>query len=88
LGIKNTLSAVMPLLSLPQVNPHATLITLFMEAVSEMSEIEIKETPGEIRRVAEYLKLCSTPTSIRDPMMSLLITALPSVRDGDSCFAR
>ncbi|KAK4099828.1 hypothetical protein N658DRAFT_539478 [Parathielavia hyrcaniae] len=43
LGLRNTLTSLMPLLQPPQRNPHATLISLFLNAVMDMVTAEILE---------------------------------------------
>ena len=55
-GIGNTLSLLSPLLQSPKQNPHATIITLFINAVKEAAKMgpPIDETP-DMELTTEYL---------------------------------
>ncbi|KAL4799455.1 hypothetical protein BDV19DRAFT_385223 [Aspergillus venezuelensis] len=75
-GIQRTLALTMPLLQRPSKNPHATLITLFKEAVPEMVTKVIPEltkkgkmspTSQTTRRIAQYLNFKPRPMGAYDP---------------------
>ena len=66
IGIRHTLSLLAPLLQSPRRNPHATFVTLFINAVQEIVKIghEKEETPN-IDFFTNYLPF---------PQMSFLFT--------------
>jgi hypothetical protein len=56
IGIRNTLSLLSPLLQSPQQNPHATLITLFINAVKEaVKRGNPKDETPDMRFLTKYL---------------------------------
>jgi hypothetical protein len=60
LGIHRTLALMVPLLQWPRVNPHATLITLFMNAVAEYTTTadrvaDIMRHSETMKRLLQYL---------------------------------
>ncbi|KAK4113195.1 hypothetical protein N656DRAFT_824922 [Canariomyces notabilis] len=58
LGLRNTLTSLMPLLQPPQRNPHATLISLFLNAVIQMVKglgLEGPATEQATGKVLTYL---------------------------------
>ncbi|KAJ5798007.1 uncharacterized protein N7503_007303 [Penicillium pulvis] len=72
LGIPHTLDYMVPLLQTPLQNPHATLITLFMNAVDEAltDQDKIRDmTPNSTstKRLLKYLPPKGRPTSRYDP---------------------
>jgi hypothetical protein len=63
LGTSATVAYMMPLLQPCSVNPHATLITMYMNAVQEITTT----LESEIDTRAEFLKLCKyMPETLRD----------------------
>ncbi|KAH6605282.1 hypothetical protein Trco_006989, partial [Trichoderma cornu-damae] len=68
LGIHRTLAPMVPLLQTPLVNKHATLITLFMNAIIEtMTEKDKKPNGQAVRRLLQYLPQRRVPISAYDP---------------------
>ena len=92
MGIGKTVAYLTPLLQHPSKNSHATLLTLFMNAVAEM----VEQTKGaeslelEMKRVLQYMPLQRMPSKFSngDPQLTVRISALPLVRDGDKFFDR
>jgi hypothetical protein len=84
----------MPLLQGPSINPHATLITLFMNAIDEnmTDQDRIAETnPHSLttKRLLEYLPLKGVPpNNISDPRVIKLSFARDSVATYDHIFDR
>lgn len=83
-GTARTLRRLGPLLQRPNVNPHATLLTLHKNAVSEVKD-EVKNE-HEVDRVMRYMPLFGMPRGEFDPAMTLILQALPLVRDVDKNF--
>ncbi|KAK5168393.1 uncharacterized protein LTR77_006963 [Saxophila tyrrhenica] len=91
LGPDQTVHLMTPLLRAPQENPHATLITLFLTAVTETYKMTAKATgdKDELRRMFAYDgKPPSTPTFRFDARLLALLNAVGIVRDGDEYFNR
>lgn len=92
LGIRNTLSLLSPLLQLPQENPHATFITLFINAVKEAVKEAVKrgqpsgETPN-MQFLSRYLPLPQT-LSGNDADMMRIWDARDLALDVDKFFKR
>jgi hypothetical protein len=68
------LGLMMPLLQTPHENPHATLITLFMNAVDEtLSEGDIRRDltahSQTTKRVFKYMPKTGKPYSLYNPMV-------------------
>ncbi|PFH56608.1 hypothetical protein XA68_16257 [Ophiocordyceps unilateralis] len=61
-GIHQTLSTLSPYLQHPKVNPHATLITVFINAVKEMSLLE--NPAGEVPNVNILSRLLPRPSML------------------------
>ncbi|KAN0076101.1 protein of unknown function (DUF4470) domain containing protein [Elaphomyces granulatus] len=76
LGIRSTLSLLAPLLQSPRQNPHATFITLFINAVKE--EIKIKYPMEETPDVGFLAKYLPSPR----------LFPLPSMNDADIYMVR
>jgi hypothetical protein len=93
LGIHRTLAFTVPFLQSPLVNPHATLITLFMNAVDENITDEdrvadmVQNSPTK-KRLLKYLPLKGMPTSRFDPELIKFTVALDSVATHDHIFDR
>lgn len=75
LGIHHTLGLILPLLQTPLENPHATLITLFMNAVDETltDQDKLRDMTSNLstsKRLFEYLspKGGPRPASPYDPL--------------------
>lgn len=67
LGVYRTLECMVPLLQEPEANPHATLITLFMNVVDEtmIEEDHIEQLMPDSEtfgRLLAYLPLRAPPT--------------------------
>ena len=73
----------------PSQNPHATFLTLFMNAVEEASRWT--NDPGvlmtELHRAQEYFPRTRMLQSQYDPQAILTITSIEMVRDFDTHFA-
>ncbi|KAK9782094.1 putative MYND-type zinc finger protein samB [Seiridium cardinale] len=89
LGVAYTVCALGSLLKKPEVNPHATLITLFMNAVPEMTTLDdkISEIPAEIHRVNAYMAI-SQHMSRNDARFIRLFACREMVRDYEKYFER
>ncbi|KAK4237717.1 hypothetical protein C8A03DRAFT_44438 [Achaetomium macrosporum] len=93
LGIHRTLAVMVPLLQSPLANPHATLITLFMNAVDEnMTDADriadmARHSPAT-KRLLKYLPLKGMPNSQSDPELIKFIFARDSVATHDHIFDR
>ena len=89
LGVLRTVDVMVPLLHGPLVNPHATLITLFMNAVHEtigqgqMAQMAQMPTMARLR---EYMPLKTKPFGPYDPQMIKLAFARGRVGTFDSVF--
>ncbi|KAK4101258.1 hypothetical protein N658DRAFT_566963 [Parathielavia hyrcaniae] len=75
LGIRRTLAFAVPLLQEPSVNTHATLITLFMNAVSENMTAgdraaRMNSNSRTMKRMLKYLPVKALPTGEYDPMIT------------------
>jgi hypothetical protein len=85
IGLAPTIGIFAPLLQEPIANPHATLITLFMNAVEEEfmnsgEDHDMNVIMKEMALVAEYLP--HRPNMNRnDPYFLKLLFAKPFVRD-------
>ncbi|KAK2757688.1 hypothetical protein FQN54_004657 [Arachnomyces sp. PD_36] len=93
LGIHLTLGLMVPLLQAPLQNPHATLVTLFMNAVEETltEEDKIRDMHRDSsvsKRLREYLPLKRMPTSPYDPAMVKLLVGIELVKNYDHIIDR
>ncbi|GIJ91024.1 hypothetical protein Asppvi_009989 [Aspergillus pseudoviridinutans] len=93
LGIHYTLSLMVPLLQTPLENPHASLITLFMNAVDETLTDEdriqdLKPHSPTTKRVFKYLPPQGKPTSLYDPELIKFNLGRDLVRTYDHIFER
>lgn len=75
-------------LQTPAANPHATLITLFLNAVQEtMTPHEKQQDLGsELQLVLKYLPFTTPPLDPRDPRLHMCMEACSLVRDNDKYF--
>jgi hypothetical protein len=85
LGFASTLAVFSPLLENPVVNPHATLITLFMNAVEEEfmncgDDNNVNVIMKEMKLVTEYAGYPPN-VSTNDPNLMQLLLAKPLVRE-------
>ncbi|OCK75946.1 hypothetical protein K432DRAFT_419507 [Lepidopterella palustris CBS 459.81] len=89
IGIAQTIALLGPLLQPPEENPHATLITLFLNAVDETitKRDEVQGLPEEMQRLSRYLPLKSPSSSYNAEVVGLL-SARSLVRDVDRIFER
>lgn len=91
LGIAKVAGFLGPLLQDPTDNKHATLITLFMNAVQEIYE-DFKQDPktvkSELTRVMQYRLPVAPRLSQHDAQATLNVAAMDLVRDGDRFFKR
>ncbi|PYI11901.1 hypothetical protein BO78DRAFT_440822 [Aspergillus sclerotiicarbonarius CBS 121057] len=91
MGIHETLFSMLPLLQTPLDNPHATLITLFMNAVEDTLTIgdRLEGLASHVtkRRLLRYLPN-GPPTSPHSPEMVKLTAAHPMVTSYDYVFDR
>lgn len=93
LGIYKTLNCMIPLLQSPLENPHATLITLFMNAVDEnMTEAEERSNMNAkgptMKRILQYLSPPVRQLTPNDPIIFKILSARDSVANHDSTFDR
>ncbi|KAL9097609.1 MAG: hypothetical protein Q9165_000506 [Trypethelium subeluteriae] len=88
LGIAGTLRIFGHLLDSPHDNPHATLVTLFMNAVEETvnEKREAESFQAEIMQLTKYLPPKTLSFSNGDPFMVNMLSARPLVRDVESLF--
>ena len=84
-----TAASMGPLLQQPGVNCHATLVTLFLNAVYEVYQ-RFKNDPkivaSELKRVLQYRPPKSLRRSVHDAESVMNIAGTDSVRDGDKYF--
>jgi hypothetical protein len=93
LGIHQTLLYMVPLLKPPLENPHATLITLFMNAVEETLTDEdrlrdLARHSASSRKLVRYLAPERRLTSRYDPVLVKFNMARDLVMDYDAIFDR
>lgn len=91
LGYHGVLGHLSALLQPPSINPHATLIMLFMNVVDETltQEDERSDTMASFQTRMKYLGLPrKPPSSMYDPGMILLNFAGSLIRDFDKYFNR
>jgi len=83
LGVKQLVTRLLPLLQASVNNPHATLMTTFMNAVHEIRRHDTPQSMHhEVARVMEYIPLPRPPgRNPPDAAFTLRITALELVRD-------
>jgi hypothetical protein len=91
LGIDNTIVTLVPLLREVQVNPHATLITLFMNAVHELLAMGVHPPNpafdrGITERLHKYLPVKPPIRGTYDPQIIKFTSARDSVRYFDDYF--
>ncbi|KAI0005245.1 hypothetical protein F4779DRAFT_633541 [Xylariaceae sp. FL0662B] len=98
LGTETTLKTFSPLLQIPSVNPHATLITLFLNAIAEMRMVADSLPPlvgfpltedrwQQIRKVVQYMPELGRQAAQPYHANSIkMISALSLVRDMDQHF--
>ena len=86
IGIRSTLSLLSPLLQLPQQNPHATFITLFINAVKETVKARhtMDETP-DLEFLSKYLPF-PRKSSLNDADMLRIWDARDLALDVDKFF--
>lgn len=87
LGIKRTLALFGPRLRSREDNPHATLVTLFLNAVQEVTSKmdEYQEMFKEMKKVSAYLPQTAPPSS-NDAGFLWASAAVCMVRDVDKFF--
>ncbi|GFG26617.1 monoterpene epsilon-lactone hydrolase [Aspergillus udagawae] len=93
LGIHHTLRLMVPLLQTPLDNPHATLVTLFMNAVDETltDEDRIQDLTAHsptTKRLFKYLPPKGRPTSPYDPELIKFNLGRDLVKPYDHIFDR
>ncbi|OBS28259.1 hypothetical protein FPOA_02200 [Fusarium poae] len=93
LGINTTVSILSPVLEPPSVNPHATLITLFMNLVDEnvTREEQIADVDAESpssKCLSQFLPLTTLRIGHYDPGVTKLVHARDHARDFDYVFER
>ncbi|KAM0234889.1 hypothetical protein ACHAPO_006253 [Fusarium lateritium] len=93
IGIHKTAEIMSPLLETPSTNPHATLITLFMNIVDEnVSEDEQKDDASvgspTSKCLLQFLPLTRPRMGKYDPDLIKLVHARDHVRDFDYIFRR
>lgn len=93
LGIHRTLAFAVPLLQEPAVNPHATLITLFMNAVTENTTpadqlTDMGPNSPATKRLLKYLPPKGRPSGKNDPDIIKFNFARDIVAEHDRIFDR
>jgi hypothetical protein len=93
IGINTTVSILSPVLEPPSVNPHATLITLFMNLVDEnvTREEQIADVDAESpssKCLSQFLPLTTLRIGHYDPGVTKLVHARDHARDFDYVFER
>ncbi|CZS75064.1 unnamed protein product [Fusarium graminearum] len=93
LGIHQTVGIMSPLLQAPHINPHATLITLFMNAVDENMTQQDQMADATMhspstKRLLKFIPPNHPPTSRYDPDIIKFTYARDFVRTYDSIFDR
>lgn len=93
MGIYWTLNCMIPLLQTPLDNPHATLITLFMNAVDEnITDAEIcahmNTQDPTMKRILQYLSFSPRQPIPNDPIIFKILAARGCVTNYDSTFDR
>lgn len=90
LGIHRTLGLMVPLLQAPHINPHATLITLFMNAVEEITTDRDRKASMTLasKRLLKYLPIKARPTNPSGPDIIKFTYALDQVATYDHVFDR
>ncbi|RBA21223.1 hypothetical protein FPRO05_07537 [Fusarium proliferatum] len=94
LGINMTVAVMAPLLRSPTVNPHATLITRFMDAIQEnmTSEDRVGPTPGSdkheemVALLDGYFPETALPTTTWDAIIVKFVLASDLIRTFDHIF--
>ncbi|KAM0286534.1 hypothetical protein ACHAO9_008162 [Fusarium lateritium] len=91
LGIDNTVLSLVPMLREVQVNPHATLVTLFMNTVHELlgRHVQLPNQAldnGATQRLHRYLPVRPPIRGTYDPQVVKLAAARNSVRYYDDYF--
>ncbi|KAL2128172.1 hypothetical protein VTI74DRAFT_9548 [Chaetomium olivicolor] len=91
LGIHHTIAFMPPLLQGPLVNPHATLITLFMNAVDENTTDEdriadLAPHSSTMERLLKYLPRKGMPASQFDPELMKLYFSCDIVANHEHVF--
>jgi len=79
LGAEETLRSLAPLLQLPQRNPHATLVAVFLNAVMEMVKRTGADGRPDLGRVMRYL-----PAPTLSTLMNPLGADMTRIWDGRS----
>ncbi|KAF5653986.1 SET and MYND domain protein [Fusarium sp. NRRL 25303] len=93
-GINMTVAVMAPLLRSPTVNPHATLITRFMDAIQEnmTGEDRVGPTPGSdkheemVALLDGYFPETALPTTTWDAIIVKFVLATDLVRTYDHIF--
>ncbi|KAL5342064.1 hypothetical protein BJX70DRAFT_386470 [Aspergillus crustosus] len=95
LGIHKTLGCMVPLLQRLSENPHATLITLFMNAVQQTMPVgdherrsRVDSIGAEATHLRRYLPQQKIPNSINDPELFKFMNAHDLVTNYDGIFDR
>lgn len=90
IGIHRTLASMTPLLEDPRSNPHATLITLFMNAIEEnMTDYDrISAMSTSSQRLLKYLPLMQPISGGNDPDVIKRLFAVDFVTAYDHIFDR
>ncbi|KAM0347333.1 hypothetical protein ACHAPU_004852 [Fusarium lateritium] len=93
LGIHQTVHIMSPLLRAPSVNPHATLVTLFMNLVDEHMTQQDKTADatmqsGSTKRLLQFIPPNHALTSRHDPDLIKFSYARDWVRNYDHIFDR
>ncbi|KAH7480252.1 hypothetical protein FOMA001_g8824 [Fusarium oxysporum f. sp. matthiolae] len=90
LGVHRTVALMAPLLRAPSINPHATLITLFMNMVEEYStnEDKVKSVKTSSERVFKYLPPQRPIRGGNDPFITMVAYAHGHVQKYDHILKR
>ncbi|KAH7164939.1 hypothetical protein DER46DRAFT_684869 [Fusarium sp. MPI-SDFR-AT-0072] len=90
LGVHRTVALMAPLLRAPSINPHATLITLFVNMVEEHSahEDKVESLKTSSERVFKYLPPQRPIRGDNDPFIIMVAYAHGHVKEYDHIFER
>lgn len=90
LGAAGTVGQLSRFLQEPEANQHATLLTLFLNAIpEEMTQQEDQQDMNrDLGKAMNYVPLLGPPQGMGDPRMLMLMEARSLLRDNDKYFDR
>lgn len=90
LGPTGAVGRLSRFLQSPDINPHATLLTLFMNAIPEMitDHEDASDLRHDMSKAMKYIPFTGLPGNLRDPRFLRLMEARSIFRDNDKYFNR